>query len=52
MVNDMNEMNYGLTYGCVAEFLNDTSLWFEPITDEIDGMVLRVSDGSIIQVWT
>lgn len=47
----MNEMDYGLTYGCVAEFLNDTSLWFEPITDEIDGMVLRDGNASIIEMW-
>ena len=51
MVNDMNEMDYGLTYGCVAEFLNDTSLWFEPITDEIDGLVLRDGNDSIIEMW-
>ncbi len=45
-------MDYGLTYGLVKEFENETELWFEPITDEIDGLVLRTSDGSIIQVWT
>lgn len=48
---DVNEMDYGLTYGCVAEFLNDTSLWFEPITDKIDGLVLRDGNDSIIQMW-
>ena len=47
----MNEMDYGLTYGCVAEFLNDTSLWFEPITDEVDGLVLRDGDANIMLMW-
>lgn len=47
----MNEMDYGLTYGCVAEFLNDTSLWFEPLTYEIDGLVLRDGNANIIQMW-
>ena len=44
-------MDYGLTYGCVAEFLNGTSLWFEPVTDEIDGMVLKDDDANIILTW-
>lgn len=47
----MNEMDYYLTYGIVREFSNCTVLWYEPITDEIDGFVLRASDGSIICVW-
>lgn len=34
--DNVNEIDYGLTYGCVAEFLNNTSLWFEPITDKIE----------------
>jgi hypothetical protein len=51
MVIEMNEMDYGLTYGCIAEFLNDTSLWFEPITDEMDGIVLRDEDAGIVQIW-
>ena len=49
--DDVNEMDYGLTYGCVAEFLNDTSLWFEPITDKIDGLVSRDGNASIMQMW-
>lgn len=47
----MNEMDYGLTYGLVKEFNNCTQLWYEPITDEIDGFVLRDTRGSIIQIW-
>lgn len=33
-----------LDYGLIREF-KDTDLWFEPITDEIDGFVLRSKDG-------
>ena len=44
-------MDYSLTYGCVAEFLDGTSLWFEPITDGLDALVLRDGNDSIIQLW-
>lgn len=41
-----------LKYGTVKEFENDTTLWYEPVTDAIDGFVLRGHDGNIIKVWT
>ena len=40
-----------LTYGVVKELDNDNVLWYEPITDEIDGFVLRDGDGSIVRTW-
>lgn len=39
-------------YGLIEEFENGTTLWYEPITDVIDGFTLRNRDGSIIQIWT
>ena len=40
-----------LDYGVVREFKDGTTLWYEPITDEINGFVLRDRDGYIIKVW-
>ena len=41
-----------LRYGFVEEFEDGTTLWYEPITDYLDGFVLRKRDGSIIRVYT
>ena len=41
----------GFTYGVIREFENGNVLWYEPITDEIDGFVLRDNDGSIVRTW-
>ncbi|NBK99401.1 MAG: hypothetical protein EOM50_15545 [Erysipelotrichia bacterium] len=41
-----------LVYGIVMEYSNGTTLWFEPITDELDGFVLRKSGGSIQTVFS
>ena len=41
-----------LVYGIVREYSNGTTLWFEPITDELDGVVLRKSGGSIQSVFS
>lgn len=41
-----------LTYGFIEKFENGTVLWYEPITDYLDGFVLRKLDGSIIRVYT
>ena len=41
-----------LAYGIVREYSNGTTLWFEPITDELDGFVLRKSGGSIQTVFS
>jgi hypothetical protein len=41
-----------LVYGIVREYSNGTTLWFEPITDELDGFVLRKSGGSIQSVFS
>lgn len=30
-----------LRYGLIEEFEDGTTLWYEPITDTIDGFVLR-----------
>jgi hypothetical protein len=49
MVIDMMEQ---LGYGLIEEFENGTTLWYEPITDVIDGFVLRKRDGSIIRIYT
>lgn len=40
-----------LTYGIIKEFKNGTSLWYEPITDNLDGFVLRATDDDIIEIW-
>ena len=40
-----------LKYGIIKEFEDGIILWFEPITDTIDGFVLRKPDQSIIGIW-
>jgi len=40
-----------LDYGVVAEFDNSMELWLEPITDEIDGFVLRDKGGNGIAMF-
>lgn len=43
----------GLQYGIIRKIGNDMMLWYEPITDEIDGFVLRdVREDSIIAIYT
>jgi hypothetical protein len=40
-----------LEYGLIKEY-KDSDLWFEPITDEIDGFVIRSKDGvEIIAIY-
>jgi hypothetical protein len=39
-----------LEYGIVKEFDN-YDLWFEPITDKIDGLVIRNKEGCILDVF-
>lgn len=41
-----------LAYGIVKEYKNGTVLWFEPITDILDGFVLRDSKGEILSVFS
>jgi len=41
-----------LTYGIIREYDNGTTLWFEPITDTLDGFVLRKSDQTIQTVFS
>lgn len=40
-----------LEYGIVKEFKNKSTLWYEPITDETNGFVLRGVNNEIIKVW-
>lgn len=45
-----------LKYGIIKEFEDGTILWYEPITDTIDGFVLRKYDfveeiDEIIRIW-
>lgn len=40
-----------LEYGIIKEFDDGTILWYEPITDKIDGFVLRREYGAIIKTW-
>lgn len=41
-----------LEYGVIKEFENGVALWYEPVTDEIDGFVLRGPNDEVIKVWT
>ena len=41
----------GLIYGFIKEFKDGTTLWYEPITDEVSGFVLKMSEDSIIRTW-
>lgn len=43
----MNQLEYGI----IKEFNNGTTLWYEPITDNLDGFVLRGIDGDIIDIY-
>ena len=40
-----------LGYGVIKEYDN-FDLWYEPITDEIDGFVLRDKNGGIVSVFS
>lgn len=48
----MNEKQPELAYGIIREFQDGTTLWYEPITDEIDGFVLRGNKGLIQTVFS
>lgn len=41
-----------LTYGIIQKYGDGTTLWFEPITDTLDGFVLRKSDQTIQTVFS
>lgn len=41
-----------LNYGLVMRFRDGTDLYYEPLTDEIDGFVLRANDGDMLKSWT
>ena len=43
MVKDLN-------YGIICES-DDTDLWYEPLTDILDGFVLRNKDQSIVAIY-
>ena len=48
----MNDNQSGLAYGIIRKFENGTTLWYEPITDEIDGFVLRENKGCVQTVYS
>jgi len=48
----MNNNQSGLAYGIIREFEDGTTLWYEPITDEIDGFVLRGNEGYVQTVYS
>ena len=41
-----------LVYGIILEMDGGEQLWFEPITDVLDGIVLRDKDDGILRVWS
>lgn len=41
-----------IPYGIIRKFENGTTLWYEPITDETDGFVLRVRESPIQTVFS
>lgn len=45
-----NMITDSINYGIVKSY-TDWDLWFEPITDTIDGFVMRNHEGSIIGVF-
>ena len=45
-----NMITDSISYGIVKSY-KDWDLWFEPITDTIDGFVMRKNDGSIIGIF-
>ena len=48
----MNNNQSGLVYGIIREFEDGTTLWYEPITDETDGFVLRGNEGYVQTVYS
>lgn len=52
VITSMLATQQELSYGIVREYNNGTTLWFEPITDELDGFVLRKSDGTIQTIFS
>ena len=40
-----------LKYGVIKEH-SDYDLWYEPITDDIDGFVLRDKNGGIVSIFS
>lgn len=48
---ESNMMTNAISYGVVKSY-TDWDLWFEPITDTVDGFVMRnKKDGSIIGIF-
>lgn len=47
--NSLNEID--LNYGVIAKFDN-SELWYEPITDELNGFVLYNKDGLPVSMYT
>lgn len=45
-----NMITNSIGYGIVKSY-TDWDLWFEPITDKVDGFVMRKHDGSIIGIF-
>ena len=45
-----NMITDSISYGIVKSY-TDWDLWFEPITDTVDGFVMRKNDGSIIGIF-
>lgn len=39
-----------LDYGVIKEY-EDSDLWYEPITDILDGFILRNKDQSIVAIY-
>lgn len=42
---------FKIEYGIVREY-DEVTLWFEPIDDDLDALVLRNSSGEILSVFT
>lgn len=42
---------FKIKYGIVREY-DEVTLWFEPIDDDLDALVLRNSSGEILSVFT
>jgi hypothetical protein len=47
---EKNSDKIELDYGCIKEY-DDCDLWFEPITDIIDGFVIRDKNDGIIKIF-
>jgi hypothetical protein len=43
--------NINLEYGIIKTLDNDVDVWFESITDDLDGFVIRDKDGFILKLF-